>query len=678
MSLSKKIFGVVGLLMLLALSIMGLGIFGLSRLTTAIDNYIRIADRAASLAEIDKIALQLTVAEKNLILTPDDDGINAIAESDAFKNAMPQINEQVETLKNSIVPTSEQWVRDMPVQIQKAAAVFDAETNESARLAKINSNTHAIAEVQANLKLWDEYNAVIQPIVQEIKKRWDAGDKEMAEEMVYLLSVRSSRIAFQRDLQRILVAKTPEERDQLEKELQNSFNDTVELIRQASTVFTNDDTLHMARTFAEQEKLAIRIGESMKKVVALAKEDSNGKAFEHSTNQVRKARIDFDKLTNDFIKRSNDQLAGVKADTIELTAWLFWFQVLVGAAGIVGAGIAAYIIVRSIVKSLNHIIEELEKDADQVSGAASSISESSQSMAEGATEQAASLEETSSALEEMASMTRQNADNSQKTTDTTASTVKLIEEGAAAVSNMSEAMAEINDSAEKISRIIKTIEDIAFQTNLLALNAAVEAARAGEAGKGFAVVADEVRNLAQRSAQAARDTTSLIEGTVARVRHGSEIAITLDASFKHIEDGAKNVGRLIQEITAATNEQAQGVDQVNTAVAQMDKVTQQNAANAEESASASEELSSQAVALKGVVDELVVLVTGVHFSHQDTYRKPESKRKSLPPPTPRRVGGDTPSSSAHRSLPAPSVSGGGDKRVMKPSEVIPLDNEDGF
>ena len=281
----------------------------------------------------------------------------------------------------------------------------------------------------------------------------------------------------------------------------------------------------------------------------------------------------------------------------------------IGLILILAAVSILYLMVSSVTKALNKIVQGLEDSSSQASLAAGQIAASSQSLAEGATEQAASLEETSAALEEMSSMTRLNAANADKTNETMAHTSSLFNDGSRRMKGMSEAMSEINVSAEQINRIIKTIEEIAFQTNLLALNAAVEAARAGEAGAGFAVVADEVRNLAQRSAQAVNDTTALIQGTISNVETGVTVAQGLNDSFKEIQESSEIVITLIKEIAAA-NEQAKGVEQVNIAVSQMDQVTQQNAANAEESASAVKQLSLQASHLNNMVESLVVLISG--------------------------------------------------------------------
>ncbi|UQZ90125.1 hypothetical protein C4J81_13315 [Deltaproteobacteria bacterium Smac51] len=261
-------------------------------------------------------------------------------------------------------------------------------------------------------------------------------------------------------------------------------------------------------------------------------------------------------------------------------------------------------------KNLEAMIRELSESSGELERISSEISSASSSLAEASSEQAASLEETSATLEEMSSMTKQNAENANRTSKSTEHTVRLISEGGQAVQTVRQAMTEISHSSEQVGQIIKTIEGIAFQTNLLALNAAVEAARAGEAGQGFAVVADEVRNLALRSAQAANDTTELIKNTVQQVSDGSNNVENLTASFKEIEEGAEEVGRLITEITAATNEQALGVGQVNTSVSQMDKVTQSNAAMAEETASSSMALADQTVRLKELVQQLYGVING--------------------------------------------------------------------
>ena len=284
--------------------------------------------------------------------------------------------------------------------------------------------------------------------------------------------------------------------------------------------------------------------------------------------------------------------------------------------GIVLGSILAFVITRGIVKPVNRIIDSLSEGAEQVSSASGQVSSASQSLAEGSTEQAAGLEETSSSLEEMSSMTKQNADNAQQANTLAAEARKAADGGTQSMTKMNDAIQEIQKSSDETAKIIKVIDEIAFQTNLLALNAAVEAARAGEAGKGFAVVAEEVRNLAMRSAEAAKNTANMIEESVKNSKNGVDIANEVG---KVLDDIVQSIGKttdLVSEIAAASAEQSQGIDQVNTAVAQMDKVTQQNAANAEESASASEELSAQAESMNEVVNELAALVGGRGVANQ--------------------------------------------------------------
>ncbi len=303
---------------------------------------------------------------------------------------------------------------------------------------------------------------------------------------------------------------------------------------------------------------------------------------------------------------------------------------LIGLAlGTVLAVVASLWITRSITGPLNRIIAGLTEGSEQVASASGQVSAASQSLAEGATEQAAGLEETSSSLEEMSSMTKQNADNAQQANALAAEACRAADAGADSMGRMNRAIEDIQKSSDETAKIIKVIDEIAFQTNLLALNAAVEAARAGEAGKGFAVVAEEVRNLAMRSAEAAKNTASMIEESVKNSGSGVEIASEVGKSLDEIVQRIGKTTDLVSEIAAASQEQAQGIDQVNTAVTQMDKVTQQNAANAEESASASEELSSQAESMNSIVAELVSLVGGAAQRKQSTRSARPARAKSL-------------------------------------------------
>ena len=283
---------------------------------------------------------------------------------------------------------------------------------------------------------------------------------------------------------------------------------------------------------------------------------------------------------------------------------------IIGAVAMLAFIAVALAISRGIVRPISQAIKGLVEGSVQVAAASAQISTASQALAEGASEQASSIEESSSSLEEMASMTRQNADNAKQADGLMKKASKEAGLAKEAMAELIASMGEISKASEDTSKIIKTIDEIAFQTNLLALNAAVEAARAGEAGAGFAVVANEVRTLALRATDAAKNTAGLIDVTVKRVKEGVARVNKTNEAFAQVADGTLKGGQLVAEIAAASGEQAQGITQINRAVTEMDKVVQQTASSAEESASASEELTSQAEQMKGYVDDLALLIGG--------------------------------------------------------------------
>jgi methyl-accepting chemotaxis protein/HPt (histidine-containing phosphotransfer) domain-containing protein len=341
------------------------------------------------------------------------------------------------------------------------------------------------------------------------------------------------------------------------------------------------------------------------------------KAYHQAGNIVVEIALERDVLpkftaylqaTQDMVdfNETNSEAAAAAIQKVVTTAKTGTYTGL--AAAVLAGAAVAVVVTRSITKPVTRMADTLLAGAQQTTSAAGQVAGASQSLAQGASEQAASLEETTSALEEMAGMTRKNADTAQQAAALSAEAQAAAARGNDAMGKMSAAIQDIEKAATETAKIIKVIDEIAFQTNLLALNAAVEAARAGEAGKGFAVVAEEVRNLAMRSAEAARNTAAMIEGSVASAKGGVMIAAEVGRTLGEITAAATKVNALVGEIAAASREQSQGIGQVNTAVGQMDKVTQANAAAAEESAAAAEELSSQAVQLNDVVQQLGSLV----------------------------------------------------------------------
>ena len=286
---------------------------------------------------------------------------------------------------------------------------------------------------------------------------------------------------------------------------------------------------------------------------------------------------------------------------------------------ILGAAVAAsllliaffgWLVARSIPRAFLGLIDALASGASGVEEASAGISESSKALAESTSQQASALEETSASLEEIASMTRHSAQGAAGAKALTGQMREAADRGATDMDALALAMEAIQSSGHNIAGIIKTIDEIAFQTNILALNAAVEAARAGEAGKGFAVVASEVRSLALRSADAARETSQRIADSVQKAAAGAAINTRVSASLSQIVSKAREADALVAQIAAAALEQSQGVAQLNTAVTQLDRLTQRNAAGAEESASVSEELQQESSRLKRSVLDLQALLGG--------------------------------------------------------------------
>ncbi len=359
-----------------------------------------------------------------------------------------------------------------------------------------------------------------------------------------------------------------------------------------------------------------------------------------------------------------DRTAIVKS--LRSLVWAILISVLTVGLLMTGAG---WYLARSTVRPVFRTADYLNQTAAEVTAAANQVSSASQSLAEGASEQASSLEETSSSLEEMASMTNQNANNANQAKSMMKETREIVTKVDKQMNEMAGAIAEITRTSEETGKIIKTIDEIAFQTNLLALNAAVEAARAGEAGAGFAVVADEVRNLALRAAEAARNTNSLIDNTIKAVKQGNDLTQATREAFRENVTNAAKVGQLIDEIAAASGEQAQGIGQINKAVLEMDKVTQQNAANAEESASASEELTAQAEQMKGYVGDLLAAVGGKSVPGAQPPGVPDGRGVQRPALKKREAAGRT----TRRQISAgrPGTTAG---RKPAPEQIIPLED----
>jgi len=398
--------------------------------------------------------------------------------------------------------------------------------------------------------------------------------------------------------------------------------------------------------------------------------------------ELGKAAREAEELLGDIGKQADEQTAAGTGAAMGRAKFMGWLALSLGIAAIViGAGLAIFIS-RGVAASLKTFGVTLGDGADQVAAAAAEVSSSSQSLAEGASEQAAAVEQTSASLEEVGAMIKQDADNARHADQLMKEANQVIRNADESMGKLTVSMEDISSASAQTQKIVKTIDEIAFQTNLLALNAAVEAARAGEAGAGFAVVADEVRNLAMRAAEAAKNTSTLIEGTVEKVNTGSRLVSETSSSFNAATEATSRIGTIISELASSAGEQASAIIQVTKAIHEIDAVTQSNAAAAEQAAAAAEELNAQSEMMKGTVGDLTAMiddngpgqVRGKAMKTQERKPAGTTKTNALPAKAVAKASPPAKKKTAPRMIAAPAA-----KKPASPAksaeEIIPMDSD---
>lgn len=423
--------------------------------------------------------------------------------------------------------------------------------------------------------------------------------------------LESSVLIFTRDLQTLLLY--PERKNVVEEikkiqEQRESYN------KFRAEIYKTETTGEGGDIRANIDKNAQICNPLIDKIIELVLANKKAEATQFFLEKTKGPLVKWqDSVTaaNDYLNNKIGQESG-KADK-NLFNTILLISGLGGVALIFGIFISVSI-TKGITRSVNRVTNNIVEGVNQVASASTQLSASSQQLSQGSSEQASAIDEVSATLEETASMLQQNTANTAQAAKLSDQAKESADKGGVEMQEMMNSMQEIKRSSDQIAKIIKVIDEIAFQTNILALNAAIEAARAGESGMGFAVVAEEVRNLAQKSAQAAQETTAIIEANIDLSGEGVAAAERVCGVLSEITMHTKKVNELMGEISAASKEQLQGVDQINASVAQVAIVTQQNAATAEESAAAAEEMNAQADGMKKMVYQLLALINGKSFA----------------------------------------------------------------
>jgi methyl-accepting chemotaxis protein len=684
MKLSTKLYLVLGILGFTAALIAGVGVYSMANLNNLLD-YQNMTSLPESFAvgQLRYFLMDLMRCEKNAVIATTDEKSQA-AIDDAGKS-LAEFDKQLQTLKDLYAKDTSASAEERNALSAVPKLWDEVKANDKVLLDLAAQNTNAKATDLSNGKGKELVDQVSKNLV-GLTERWksefnalaagsEAAGKILAEKTFIANDLVVALMKLHRSQRLHIAAATDAIMDQIEKENGDIDKGILSDIDKLSTVGDANDKSQVESIKTEYSEFT----NLAKQVYELSRKNTNSKSADMSLGAQKEATLRIVEQLNNLTKALENSTQNVIKESALLYRFSFWTLLGTAIVGIVISVLIATIIIRGVTGGINRVIEGLSTGAGQVASASEQVAQSSQSMAEGASEQASSLEETSASLEEMSSMTRQNADNAQQANVMTNEAQSAADKGRAAMKRMSDAIAKIKQSSDETAKIIKTIDEIAFQTNLLALNAAVEAARAGDAGKGFAVVAEEVRNLAQRSAEAAKNTALLIEGSQNNSDNGVAVSAEVSEILEQIATHVQHVTQLVAEVSGASKEQSQGIDQVTTAVAQMDKVTQANAANSEEAASASEELSAQARELNDMVETLIKIVGGAKAEAKQpkkttsatTIHKPQASSVSAKPA--KRKSSTSVAVAPNHNLPVKAQE---ERRVINPESVIPLSDDE--
>ena len=620
-SLSGKIIGTVLVMIALILTLGGVSFWANTSLVGSADE---ATTRLSDAQEVNKAAFWAIKQYQNqadLIINQDMEIVKDFQKSaEAFEAAKKRIYEIVDTEEEKA------WAKEVDLADQKFDQVFHEGIVPAVKyqlegvLKKLDAETDValsgLEEVARKIadSMWEEFNEAAE-LSNDVLLAKRARDLDAINKMLFWTLKQ-----YQNQADLII--------NQDLKSVDDYKYSAVQMDKYKGLIGEAVDTPQEKEWFAKISEFDVKIDQIFFEKVVPAVKVELRKDIQRLDGEADEHLAIVEENVNNLVKSLGNEAIEAVASYRKTASSVRYIILGIALAATVLGLIMGFVLARSITRPINRIIDSLNEGSNQVASASGQVSSASQQLAEGASEQAASLEETSSSLEEMSSMTRQNADNAGQADSLMKEASVVVGEANNSMSAVNNSMEEITKASEETSKIIKTIDEIAFQTNLLALNAAVEAARAGEVGAGFAVVADEVRNLAMRAADAAKNTSDLIEGTIKQVKIGSDVVVKTNDAFSKVVDSTDKASELVGEISAASNEQAQGIDQVNTAMTQMDKVVQNSAATAEESASASEELAAQAESMRTVVGELNSLVSGNGAKMRDSNNGSSGKHPS--------------------------------------------------